>query len=175
MTRKITLSTIVLALMTGLAQAHPDHGQAVGLFHGFLHPLTGWDHIVAMVAVGFFAANLGGRAIWAVPSTFVSMMAAGGALGMAGYQLPFVEIGILVSVFVLAGVALLRWNAPLYAAMALCGFFAVFHGFAHGAEMPADAAGWTFAIGFMVATALLHCAGLAIGIFAAKRRTAFHH
>ena len=103
------------------------------------------------------------------------MMAAGGALGMAGYQLPFVEIGILVSVFVLAGVALLRWNAPLYAAMALCGFFAVFHGFAHGAEMPADAAGWTFAVGFMVATTLLHCAGLAIGIFAAKRRTALHH
>lgn len=171
MTRKILLGTLFLSLMAGLAQAHPD-GQAIGFTHGFSHPLSGWDHIVTMVAVGFFAASLGGRALWAVPSTFVLMMAAGGAWGMAGMPLPFVEAGILISVFVLAGVALFRWNATLYAAMSLCGFFAIFHGYAHGAEMPADAAGWTFALGFMLATALLHCAGLAVGIYAARRRIA---
>ena len=79
MTRKLTLSAIILALMTGAANAHPDHGIAIGFMHGFVHPLSGWDHIIAMIAVGFFAATLGGRAIWAVPSTFVAMMAAGGA------------------------------------------------------------------------------------------------
>jgi urease accessory protein len=169
MTRKLTLSALILAMMTGLAQAHPDHGQAIGFTHGFLHPLSGWDHIVAMISVGFFAATLGGRAVWAVPATFVAMMAVGGAWGMAGMPLPFVEIAILTSVVVLAGVALLRWNASLYAAMALSGFFAVFHGFAHGAEMPTDASGLTYALGFMFATAVLHGVGLAIGMFAAKR------
>jgi urease accessory protein len=170
MTRKFLLSAAILTLMTGLAQAHPDHGHAIGFTHGFLHPLSGWDHIVAMVAVGLFAATLGGRAIWAVPSTFVAMMAAGGAWGMAGMPLPFVEIGIMTSVVVLAGVAVLRWNASLYAAMALCGFFAVFHGFAHGAEMPSEATGLTYAVGFMIATALLHVTGLAVGIYAARRQ-----
>ncbi len=172
MTKKLSFGALLLAMMTGLAQAHPDSGHAIGLTHGFLHPVSGWDHIVAMVAVGFFAATLGGRALWAVPSTFVAMMAVGGAWGMAGLPLPFVEIGILVSVIVLAGVAVLRWNASLYSAMALCGFFAIFHGFAHGAEMPTQAAGLTYAIGFMSATALLHIAGLAVGIFAARRRVA---
>ena len=172
MTKKLTLSAIILALMTGAANAHPDHGVAVGFMHGFVHPLSGWDHIVAMVAVGFFAATLGGRAIWAVPTSFVTMMAAGGAWGMAGMPLPFVEIGIMTSVVVLGGVAMLRWNASLYSAMALCGFFAVFHGFAHGAEMPAEATGQTYALGFILATSLLHIVGLAVGLIAARRRIA---
>ena len=170
MTKRILTTALMMIAMMGVAQAHPDHGHAVGLVHGFLHPLTGWDHIVAMVAVGFFAATLGGRAVWAVPATFVVMMAAGGAWGMAAMPLPFVEIGIMTSVVVLAGVALLRWNASLYSAMALCGFFAVFHGYAHGTEMPTEAAGLTYALGFMMATALLHVAGLALGMFAARRR-----
>jgi urease accessory protein len=170
MTRKFLLSAAVLTLMTGLAQAHPDHGQAIGFTRGFLHPLSGWDHIIAMIAVGFFAASLGGRAVWAVPSIFVAMMGAGGAWAMVGLPLPFVEIGIMTSVVVLAGVAALRWNASLYAAMALCGFFAVFHGYAHGAEMPSEAASLTYALGFMIATAVLHGVGLVIGIAAAGRR-----
>ncbi len=172
MTKRILTTALMMIAMIGVAEAHPDGSHAIGLVHGFMHPLTGWDHIVAMVAVGFFAATLGGRAVWAVPSTFVVMMAAGGAWGMAAMPLPFVEIGIMTSVVVLAGVALLRWNASLYSAMALCGFFAVFHGYAHGAEMPTEAAGLTYAVGFMVATALLHVAGLAVGMFAARRRVA---
>jgi urease accessory protein len=172
MTKKLTISAIILALLSGVAQAHPDHGQAVGFAHGYMHPLSGWDHIVAMIAVGFFAATLGGRAIWAVPATFVAMMAAGGALGMFTMPLPFIEIGIMTSVVVLAGVAVLRWNASLYSAMALCGFFAVFHGFAHGAEMPTEASGITYALGFIAATALLHGVGLAAGMFAARRMVA---
>ena len=172
MTKKILLSAILMAAMTSVAQAHPDHGGAIGFSHGFLHPLSGWDHIAAMIAVGFFAATLGGRAVWAVPTIFVAMMAAGGAWGTAGMPLPFVEAGILTSVVVLCGVALLRWNASLHSAMALCGFFAVFHGFAHGAEMPTEASGLSYAAGFMLATALLHVAGLALGMVAARRRAA---
>lgn len=168
MTKRILLAALVLISMTGLAEAHPDHGGAVGFLHGLTHPLSGWDHIIAMVSVGFFAATLGGKARYAVPATFVAMMAAGGAWGMAGMPLPFVEIGILTSVVVLAGVAVLRWNASLYAAMALCGFFAVFHGFAHGMEMPEDAAGFTYALGFMLATAALHGAGLLFCMVMAK-------
>ena len=172
MTKRILTTALMMIAMMGVAQAHPDHGHVIGLLHGFMHPLSGWDHIVAMVAVGFFAATLGGRALWAVPSTFVLMMVAGGAWGMAGMPLPFVEIGIMTSVVVLAGVALLRWNASLYSAMALCGFFAVFHGYAHGAEMPTEASGLTYALGFILATSLLHIAGLAVGMIAARRKSA---
>ena len=172
MTKRILTTALMMIAMMGVAEAHPDHGQAIGFVHGLIHPLSGWDHIVAMVAVGFFAATLGGRAIWAVPATFVLMMAAGGVWGIAALPLPFVEIGIMASVVVLAGVAVLRWNASLYSAMALCGFFAVFHGFAHGAEMPTEAAGLTYAVGFMVATAVLHVAGLAVGMIASRRRVA---
>lgn len=172
MTKRILTTALLMMAMMGGAEAHPDHGNAIGLMHGFIHPLTGWDHIVAMIAVGFFAATLSGRAVWAVPATFVAMMAVGGAWGMAAMPLPFVEIGIMTSVVVLVGVAVLRWNASLYAAMTLCGFFAVFHGFAHGAEMPTEAAGLTYAAGFIVATALLHGVGLAVGMFASRSRVA---
>ena len=172
MTKRIFTTALMMIAMMGFAEAHPDHGQAIGFAHGLMHPLSGWDHIVAMIAVGFFAATLGGRAVWAVPAAFLVMMAAGGAWGIAALPLPFVEIGIMTSVVVLSGVALLRWNASLYSAMALCGFFAVFHGFAHGAEMPSEAAGLTYAVGFMVATAALHAAGLALGMIASRRRVA---
>lgn len=172
MTKRILTTALMMMAMMGVAQAHPDSGQAIGFSHGFIHPLGGWDHIVAMVAVGFFAATLGGRAVWAVPTTFVVMMTVGGAWGMAAMPLPFVEIGILASVVVLTGVAVLRWNASLYSAMALCGFFAVFHGYAHGAEMPTEASGLTYALGFVLATSLLHVAGLAVGMFAARRKVA---
>ncbi len=168
MTKRILLAVLVLVSMTGLAVAHPGHG-AMGFVPGFMHPFSGFDHIIAMVSVGFFAATLGGKGRFAVPATFVAMMAAGGAWGMAGMPLPFFEIGIMTSVVVLAGVAVLRWNASLYAAMALCGFFAVFHGYAHGMEMPEGAAGFTYALGFIVATAALHGAGVAIGCLMARK------
>lgn len=151
-----------LVLLPSVAFAHTgDH--ATGLAHGFAHPITGLDHILAMVMVGVFAWQLGGRAVWLVPATFVAVMALGGALGMAGVGVPFVEIGIALSVVILGAVVAFGVKAPIAAAMALVGVFAVFHGHAHGMEMPADAAGLTYGIGFMLGTALLHIGGIAIG------------
>ncbi|MBS7589540.1 HupE/UreJ family protein [Ancylobacter defluvii] len=157
------------ALMPALAFAHTGAGDAHGFSHGFMHPIGGVDHVLAMVAVGIFAAQLGGRAIWAVPASFVALMAVGGFLGIAGVGLPFVELGIVGSIVVLGLVVALGWkNAPLGAAMALVGFFAVFHGHAHGTEMPADASGLAYAAGFMLATAALHIAGVGIGLALGK-------
>ena len=127
--------------------------------HGLSHPLGGLDHILAMVAVGMFAANLGRRAVWAVPLTFMSLMTLGGALGIAGIAVPFVEFGIALSIVVLGLAVAAKWNWPLAAAMALVGVFAVFHGHAHGAEMPVDAAGAEYAAGFILATGVLHIVG----------------
>ncbi|MCB4769206.1 HupE/UreJ family protein [Ancylobacter sp. Lp-2] len=161
--------TAVFALSPALAFAHPGHEGAAGLVHGFAHPIGGLDHVLAMVAVGIFAAQLGGRAIWAVPATFVALMAVGGALGMAGIGLPFVEFGILGSIVALGLVVAMGWkNAPLGVAMALVGFFAVFHGHAHGTEMPADASGLAYAAGFMLATAALHIVGVGLGLAVGK-------
>ncbi|HEY9211914.1 MAG TPA: HupE/UreJ family protein [Ancylobacter sp.] len=159
----------ILALSPTLAFAHVGVGDAHGFSHGFVHPIGGIDHVLAMVAVGIFAATLGGRALWAVPASFVVLMALGGALGMMGVSVPFVEIGIAASVIVLGSAVALRWNNwPLGAYMAMVGFFAVFHGFAHGAEMPAGASGATYAAGFMLATALLHMVGIGVGIAIGK-------
>lgn len=151
-------------LFPGLAHAHTGVGDAHGLMHGFEHPIGGLDHVLAMVAVGLFAAVLGGRALWAVPAAFVLTMAVGGLVGMSGFELPFVEIGIALSVVVLGLAVAFRVHLPTLAAMALVGFFAIFHGYAHGAEAPADASGLGYALGFMLATALLHGAGVALGL-----------
>ncbi len=132
--------------------------------HGFSHPIGGIDHILAMVAVGIFAANLGGRALWAVPLTFMGFMLAGGALGMFGVPLPFVEIGIALSIVVLGIAVAVKWDWPVAAAMAMVGLFAIFHGHAHGTEMPLDASGAAYALGFVTATGLLHLAGIGIGL-----------
>lgn len=161
----VRLSLVVLvALSPTAAFAHPGHDGALGLAQGFLHPLGGLDHILAMVAVGLFAANLGGRALWAVPLSFMALMAIGGALGMAGVAVPYVETGIALSVAVLGAVVALGLRWPVGAAMALVGLFAVFHGHAHGTGMPADAVGAAYAAGFVAATGLLHVAGLALGL-----------
>ncbi|HKS65186.1 MAG TPA: HupE/UreJ family protein, partial [Xanthobacteraceae bacterium] len=118
--------------------------------------------------VGLYAALLGGRALWLVPATFVGVMAIGGALGAAGYPLPYTEIGIALSVIVPGLAVALRASLPTSAAMAMAGLFAIFHGHAHGAEMPAEAAALSYASGFMLATALLHGAGIAIGLVAGR-------
>jgi urease accessory protein len=154
---------VAIAAAPATAFAHIGVGDAHGLTHGFIHPISGIDHILAMLAVGMFAAYRGGRALWLVPATFVLMMAAGGALGASGLSLPFVEIGIAASVIVLGLAVALQWSAPTAAAMGLVGFFAVFHGHAHGAEMPADMSGIQYALGFMLATALLHMIGIGVG------------
>ena len=150
------------------AFAHSGAGETSGLTHGFMHPVGGMDHVLAMVSVGFLAYVLGGHALWLVPAAFVAMMAAGGSLGMSGFDMPFVEAGIGLSIIVIGMAAALGQKMPVAAAMALVGGFAIFHGFAHGAEMPQDASGVSYGIGFMLATALLHAAGIAV-CFAAAR------
>ena len=153
-------------LVPTAAFAHPGHGEAIGIAAGFLHPMGGFDHILAMIAVGVFAFVLGGRALILVPLSFVGMMAAGFLLGVSGFELPFVEFGIGLSSVVIGGVAASGRSMPVAAAMSLVGAFAVFHGHAHGAEMPAG--GLEYAAGFMAATALLHAAGIAGALAAAK-------
>jgi urease accessory protein len=162
--KQLILASLALAAFSGAAEAHVGVGPTTGFVHGFLHPLSGIDHELAMIAVGLFAARLGGRALWLVPLAFVGMMAVGGALGINGFSLPFVEIGIAASVLVLGAAVALDFSLPTSAAMGLVGFFAIFHGHAHGAEMPATASGLTYGIGFMLATALLHAVGIALGL-----------
>lgn len=159
------LALSLIALPTA-AFAHTGAGDTAGFLHGFAHPVGGLDHVLAMVAVGVFAVVLGGRAMWLVPLSFVGMMAVGFLLGIGHVDVPFVELGIALSSVVIGGVAALGRPMPVVAAMALVGGFAIFHGHAHGAEMPADAAGLTYALGFITATALLHAAGIlaAIGV-----------
>ncbi|MBY5767340.1 HupE/UreJ family protein [Rhizobium leguminosarum] len=160
---KSGLLALAAVALPAVASAHPAIGEAAGFSHGFAHPISGLDHILAMVMVGVFAFQLGGRAIWLVPTTFVLVMTLGGALGIAGINVPFVETGIALSVVVLGAIVALHVKAPLAAALGIIGLFAVFHGHAHGAEMPENAAAAGYAAGFMVATALLHVAGLALG------------
>jgi urease accessory protein len=157
-----------LVLLPGAALAHPGHLDASGFSHGFMHPVGGLDHVLAMIAVGLYAALLGGRALWLVPTSFVGVMAIGGALGMAGVALPYAELAIALSVVVLGLAIALRLSLPTLAAMTLVGAFAIFHGYAHGAQMPADAAGLGYAAGFVLATALLHGAGVAFGLSASR-------
>lgn len=159
-----TLTAAATAILTpAVAFAHTGVGDTSGFVHGFGHPISGLDHILAMVMVGIFAWQLGGRALWLVPTTFVLIMAVGGALGIAGIGVPFVEIGIALSVVVLGPIVAFNVKAPVAAAMGLVGLFAIFHGHAHGAEIPEDAGGVAYAAGFMIATALLHLAGIGAG------------
>jgi urease accessory protein len=162
--RILALAAFALALVPGAALAHTGVGIEHDLAHGFLHPIGGIDHILAMVAVGVFAFVLGGRALYLVPLAFVGMMVVGFLLGLAQVDLPFVELGIALSSVVIGGVAALGRPMPVIAASALVGLFAVFHGVAHGAEMPADAAGWQYALGFVAATAMLHLVGIAAAL-----------
>ena len=153
-----------LALIPAIASAHPGHEGAAGLAHGFMHPLGGIDHILAMVTVGLIAARLGGRALWLVPTSFVVTMAVAGLAGMAGIGFANAEAGIALSLVVLGAMIALRLTMPVAAAMALVGFFAIFHGYAHGAEMPETVSGLAYGAGFLAATALLHGLGIALGL-----------
>ncbi len=164
---KTAFRTILAAalLLPQAALAHTGAGaHGHGFTSGFLHPLGGLDHLLAMIAVGLFAAHLGGRALWLVPLAFVALMALGGAAGFAGVALPFVELAIALSVVVFGLLVAFRTRLPLAAAMTLVGIFAIFHGHAHGAELPAGQSALTYAAGFLIATALLHAAGIAIGL-----------
>lgn len=149
--------------LAGAADAHTGDGVQGGLISGFTHPLFGWDHVVAMVAVGLWGAFLGRPAIWLLPVVFPLVMAFGGALGVLGMPLPAVEAGIALSGVILGLLVAFGAKAPLWLAAALVGVFAVFHGHAHGTELPEAVSPYAYAFGFVVATGLLHLAGIAFG------------
>lgn len=152
------------ALAAPLAQAHEGAGLAGGFMSGFAHPLLGWDHVVAMLAVGLWGAFLGAPALWLLPVVFPLVMAAGGALGVLGVPLPAVEIGIAVSAIALGGVVAGALRPPLWVAALLVALFAIFHGHAHGTELPQAANPLAYSLGFVVATGALHLAGIALGL-----------
>lgn len=147
-----------------LAQAHSETGAVGGFLSGLVHPLNGLDHIAAMVAVGIWGAFLGAPAMWLLPVIFPLVMALGGALGVLGVPLPGVETGIALSGIVLGGMVLTAARPPLWIASVLVAVFAVFHGYAHGTELPHAANAITYAMGFVLATGVLHLAGIAVGL-----------
>jgi len=157
------LTVLALCLVPTAALAHPAIGGTSGFMHGFMHPLSGLDHQLAMILVGIFAYQLGGRALWLVPLAFIAMMAVGGFLGITATPFPFVEIGIGLSVILLGAIVAFGVKTPVAVSMGIVGLFAVFHGHAHGTEMPMDVSGATYGAGFMLATALLHAVGIGIG------------
>ena len=165
----VTTFVALFVFAPAAALAHPGHDGAGGLVHGFVHPVTGIDHVLAMIAVGVLAALYGGRALWLVPTSFLVAMAAAGAIGMAGIPVQIVEAGIGLSVVVLGLMIAFQIKPPTLVAMVVVGFFALFHGYAHGSEMPNGAAGLSFAAGFLIATALLLSAGVGLGLLLQRR------
>jgi urease accessory protein len=163
MKRLIQLTLLALCLVPTTALAHVGIGSTSGFMHGFMHPLSGLDHQLAMIPVGIFAYRLGGRALWLVPLTFVSVMALGGFLGVAEIPVPLVEVGIALSVIVLGLIVAFGVKAPVAVAVGVVGLFAIFHGHAHGSEMPLDVSGLEYAGGFLLTTAGLHAVGIGIG------------
>jgi len=153
-----------LALVALPALAHVQGGQAAGFLTGLAHPASGLDHVLAMIAVGLWGAQLGAPALWLLPVTFPLVMAFGGFLGLLGIALPGVEVGIALSALALGLAVATSWRPPLAVAALLVAAFAVFHGHAHGTELPAGQSGLTYSIGFVVATGLLHLAGIGIGV-----------
>ncbi len=163
----IAVAAALLLLTLACAPAGAHTGSMSGGFVGGLaHPLFGPDHVAAMVAVGLWGAFLGPPAIWLLPIVFPMVMAGGGIMGILGLAIPGVEIGIALSVVVLGLMVALAARPPLWIAAALIGAFAVFHGHAHGAELPPGADAVAYSVGFVVATGLLHLAGIAFGLLA---------
>lgn len=162
------LTAAAMILCTGMAWAHGDHGDAAPLggsfMTGFLHPFTGWDHVAAMVAVGLWGAFLGRPAIWVLPIVFPLVMAFGGFLGRTGVPLPGIEIGIALSAVVLGVMVAAAARPPLWVAAVLVGGFAIFHGHAHGTELPGAADPLAYSLGFVLATGLMHVGGIAFGL-----------
>jgi urease accessory protein len=146
------------------ALAHVQQGQVAGFVAGLRHPVSGLDHVLAMVAVGLWGAQLGAPATWLLPVTFPLVMAFGGFLGLVGVLLPGVELGIAASGLLLGTLVATQLRPPIWAAAALVGVFAVFHGHAHGTELPPGHSGLLYSVGFVVATGCLHATGVLIGL-----------
>ena len=162
LTRSIPI-LIFLLLCAPTAFAHPQKGDAVGLLTGFRHPISGLDHVLAMVAVGLWGAQLGRPAIWLLPVAFPMVMATGGMLGLMGVPLPGTEYGIALSAIMLGTAVMLEVRPPLAVAAILVGVFAIFHGHAHGTELPAGQSALLYSMGFVIATGCLHAVGIGIG------------
>jgi urease accessory protein len=158
------LLLLVLTLLPTDAGAHIVHGEAIGFVSGFEHPISGFDHIIAMVAVGLWGAQLGPPAIWALPVTFPLVMAFGGFLGLLGVPLPGSEIAIALSGVCLGAAVLTEFRPPLWVAATIVGLFGLFHGYAHGHELPPRENAILYSCGFILATGLLHLTGITIGL-----------
>ena len=157
------LMLVAVLLFPESASAHIRGGEATGFTSGFAHPISGWDHILAMVAVGLWGAQLGRPAVWLLPITFPMVMAFGGMLGLMGVKLPGIEYGIALSAIALGFAVFSEAKPRLWIAAVIVGIFAVFHGHAHGTELPPGANGILYSIGFVIATGTLHAIGIAIG------------
>ena len=162
--KRLCLSAILLLAASIPAYAHVGIGTTSSFTAGFMHPLSGLDHMTVMIAVGLWAALKGGKAVLAWPAAFVGVMLVGGVLGMLHMPLPFVEPGILASVVTLGLLVALAIDLPVSAGVAIIGLFALFHGHAHGTEVPENAGGLEYMAGFAVATAALHAIGIAAGL-----------
>ena len=160
--RRLALLSPIL-LWAGPALAHVQKGEAAGFLTGLRHPVSGLDHVLAMVAVGLWGAQLGSPAIWMLPVAFPMVMAFGGMLGLLGVPLPGIEVGIATSGILLGSAVMLEFRPRLAVAAGLVAFFAVFHGHAHGTELPPGQSALLYSLGFVVATGTLHAVGIGIG------------
>jgi len=161
---RIAFFTCVVLCISSAAYSHEGGGIAGGFISGFVHPILGWDHVAAMVAVGLWGAFLGNPAIWVLPVVFPLVMAFGGALGVIGIAIPSIEIGIAVSAIVLGAMVAFAVRLPLWVAAIMVGVFAIFHGHAHGTELPSAASPLAYSIGFVISTGMLHLSGIAFGL-----------
>jgi urease accessory protein len=157
-------ATAAMLTLAPDALAHVRPGETIGFLSGLEHPISGLDHIIAMVSVGLWGAQLGAPAVWLLPVTFPLIMAVGGFFGLIGVPLPGTEIGIALSGVLLGAAVLLAWRPPLYCAAALVGMFGLYHGHAHGAELPPGQSALLYSLGFIFATGFLHLTGITIGL-----------
>jgi urease accessory protein len=156
-------ATVLTILHAQTVLAHVQRGEAAGFLAGFRHPISGWDHVLAMVAVGLWGAQLGAPAIWVLPVAFPLVMAMGGMLALIGVSLPGIELGIAASAMLLGAAVMFEVRPPLVVAASLVGVFAVFHGHAHGTELQPGQSALLYSMGFVVATGSLHALGIGIG------------
>lgn len=160
----VPLAVLAAILAPTIAQAHVISAGSGGFGSGFAHPLTGPDHFLAMFAVGLWGAQMGGRPVWTLPVTFPLIMVVGGVLGIAGVSMPYVETGIALSIVALGLAVALAWHPAEWAALLLISVFALCHGHAHGAELPLAADPGIYAVGFVLATGMIHLIGIGVGI-----------
>ena len=165
MNKTICFSIAALCLTAcGLVHAHEGEGIAGGFASGFMHPILGWDHVAAMIAVGLWGAFLGSPSIWILPVVFPLVMAIGGAMGVMGIPIPAVETGIAASALILGAMVLFAIRPPIWVAAIIVGAFAIFHGHAHGTELPGAANAIAYSVGFVIGTGLLHLVGIVFGL-----------